>query len=441
MPDRYDVIIVGGRPAGVGLALRLAKQGRSVLVLDRATFPSQPQVPSCPALHMGTLALLDELGVPEAAYAAGAQRFEDYVIRFGSSFEAPIHMPNVHGRAYGYYIDRSEFDGVMWAHLGTVSGVERRAGFRVDALVREGDRVVGVEGQGEGGTVERFTARWVVGADGRFSAVARLAGAAVVEERDEKTSTVYFADWKGVRPRYAGAPAEIEVWTDAAGTDVLQFPLPGGRCTVVTHQRADRVDTGGDPEAYYRAQLRRYPWYTERFADAEPVSRILGMKKVGNGYREAAGKGWALVGDAFHYKDPVDGQGIYDALLGGRILAEELGAALDGRQDDGVAGKRYGDRAVAATHPMFEATVQRLALELYGPPPNVVVRTVLRWLLTDRAYQERFFGFLGRDPAVDPERWRSPGLVLGALFRGLGRDLGRMMRRAPKELPGPAAGT
>ncbi|MES2639709.1 MAG: NAD(P)/FAD-dependent oxidoreductase [Myxococcota bacterium] len=440
MSDRHDVIIVGGRPAGVGLAIRLARQGRRVLVLDRATFPSPPQVPSCPALHMGTLALLDELGVPEAVYATGAQRFGDYVIRFGTWFDAPIRMPTVHGRAFGYYVDRSVFDAAMWEHLGPIPGVERRAGFRVDAVLREGDRVVGVEGQMADGTLEAFHAPWVVGADGRFSSVARMVGAATVETRDEKASTVYFADWKGVAPRYAGAPVEMEVWTDGAGTDVLLFPLPGNRFTVATHQRADQVDTGGDPEAYYRAQIRRYPWYTERFADADVTSRVIGVKKIGNGYREAAGKGWALLGDAFHYKDPVDAQGIYDALLGGRILAEELGAALDGRQDAEVAGKRYGERARAATHPMFEATVQRLVTELYGPPPNLVVRTVIRWLLTDRTYQERFFRFIGRDPSVDPTRWRPPSLILGAVARGLGRDVARFLGRSAKELPGPVAG-
>lgn len=81
----FDVIIVGGRPAGASLAARLGKLGRQVLVLERADLPSAPTVPSCPTLHMGTLALLDELELPEAAYADGAARFERFVLHFAAT--------------------------------------------------------------------------------------------------------------------------------------------------------------------------------------------------------------------------------------------------------------------------------------------------------------------------------------------------------------------
>lgn len=437
MASTYDVIIVGGRPAGAALAVRLGEQGRRVLLVDRARFPSLPTVPSAPALHMGTLALLDEIGVPESAYAAGAQRFEDYVIRFGSWFDVHIRMPEVHGRAYGLYIERPAFDLAVWERAGAFPTVERREGFSVEGLLRDdAGRVVGVEGHTAGGETERISARWLVGADGRFSAVARMAGAKVLENHDDKASTVYFAEWDGIAPRAPGLSRELEVYTDARGTDILFFPLPGGRTCVTLHQRADRVDIAGDADAYYRKVVATYPWFAERFADARVVSRLLGLKKIANGYREASGAGWALVGDALHFKDPVDGQGIYDALVTGKILAEELGAALDAGRD---AIPAYGPRVDDATRPMFEATLGRLATELYGPPPNAAVATVLRWLLTDPAYKERLFRFLGRDPAVDPRRWRPVGFVLGCLARGLGRDVARMFGR--RALPGPETAT
>ena len=60
----YDVIIIGGRPAGASLAVRLAKGGLKTLVLDRATFPSKPAVPSMPLILPHTLQLLDEIGIP-----------------------------------------------------------------------------------------------------------------------------------------------------------------------------------------------------------------------------------------------------------------------------------------------------------------------------------------------------------------------------------------
>ncbi|HEU4758513.1 MAG TPA: FAD-dependent monooxygenase, partial [Dehalococcoidia bacterium] len=66
---QYDVVIVGGRPAGATLAARLGARGHSVLVLDRAAFPSAPAVPSSPTVHPGGMRLLDELGIEERRYA------------------------------------------------------------------------------------------------------------------------------------------------------------------------------------------------------------------------------------------------------------------------------------------------------------------------------------------------------------------------------------
>lgn len=426
MEPGWEVVVVGGGPAGSALAARLGAQGRRVLVVDRAHLPTEPRVPSCPALHMGTLALLDELGLPEAEVAAAGARFDHYVLRFADGFEATVRIPEVHGRAWGYGVDRAAFDHALWRHLARFPSVTRREGFRVEGVVRDASgRVVGVEGRAGEGSPERVEARWVVGADGRFSGVARLLGAAVTENHDTRASTVYFADWEGLGPLRPDDPTAFEVWTDGRGSGLLFIPTVQGRTTVVTHQRADRVDPQGDAEAWYRAVVATYPGHARRFADARPVTRVRGLKRIGNGYRVAAGEGWALVGDAYHFKDPVDGQGIYDALLAGRLLAEELGAALDGRATDAEAAGRYAARADAATRPMFEATLGRLATELYGPPPNAATRTLLRWVLTDPAYGERLLRFLGRDPAVDPARWRPPGFVLGAMARGAGRDIAR----------------
>jgi 2-polyprenyl-6-methoxyphenol hydroxylase-like FAD-dependent oxidoreductase len=419
--DRYDVIIVGGRPAGASLAARLGRMGRNVLVLDRATFPSQPTVPSCPTLHMGALALLDELGIPEAAYASDAVKFESFVIQFGGHFTARMVIPPVHGRTYGYSIDRGHFDQVLWDNLAQYPSVATRMGFHVDELLRDEDgRVSGVSGHVKDGPPERIEASWVVGADGRFSVVARQMGAKVVEEETEKVSTVYFADWTGVKPLYPGTDI-VSVYTTGRGLNVLFFPLSGGRITICLHQRADRVDIEGDAEAYYRKVLDSLPIVAERLEDATMVSRLLGLKRVGNGYREPGGAGWVLTGDALHYKDPVDGQGIYDALVETRILADELDRALfDGKPDEVVIAA-YDRRCRDATHDMYLATCQRLRDELYTEPPVPVIRTMIRWFLSDPEYQKRFLQFLGRE--IEPVGWMPKSVMAGAIGRGILRDL------------------
>ena len=76
----YDVIIVGGRPAGASLAARLGAAGLRVLILDRATFPSLPAV-SAPFLLPHALELLDEIGADEAAYAEATPRLRAFGLR------------------------------------------------------------------------------------------------------------------------------------------------------------------------------------------------------------------------------------------------------------------------------------------------------------------------------------------------------------------------
>jgi flavin-dependent dehydrogenase len=262
-----------------------------------------------------------------------------------------------------------------------------------------------------GGTPEeRIHGGLVVGADGRFSAIARAVRAPIVEEANEHTSTVYFAEWEDVgKPRAEAHGGHI--CTNGRGLDVLFFAMPRGRFSVNTHARADRVDIAGDAERYYLDALRSMPSAAKRLEGARRVTDVVGIKRIGNGYRQATGPGWALVGDALHYTDPVDGQGIYDALIEARLL------------DDALAHgtlESYGDAVRAATRPMFLATTARLRRELYSEPPVAVIRTLLRWLITDREYQTRFLRYLNRD--VPAERWLTPGLAVGAAVRGIARD-------------------
>ena len=94
---------------------------------------------------------------------------------------------------------------------------------------------------------------------------------------------------------------------------------------------------------------------------------------------------------------------------------------------------RYTAEVQAATHPMFVATTTRLRRELYEEPPVPVIRTLIRWWMTDPEYQSRFLRYLDRDLPAD--RWLTPGLALGAALRGMGRDVAGMV--APRRLPAP----
>lgn len=413
-PD-YDVIIVGGRMAGASLAARLGKRGIRVLVVDRATFPSNPSVPSSPAIHAGAMALLDEIGIDEAAYADEHAKMRALFLDMAGIFQARFHVPQMKsGRSYVRSIDRYTFDEMLWKHLDRYPSVEKRSGFTVTNIIRQDQRISGIVGAGKGESPREMTARCVVGADGRFSFLARKVGADVIEEASKYTSSVYFSNWQGVvEPHDEHSVAYVHA--TLRGLDVLFFAMPNGQWSVNTHQRSDRVQIDGDPERYYLDTLRSVPQVWRYLERAERVSELLGIKRIGNGYRRPSGPGWVLVGDALHYKDPVDGQGIYDAFLGAKILDSALEKWFADKCSWNAAMETYRRDIWDATHAMFVLTCNRIEGELYVEPPMPVVRTLMRWMMTDPQYADIFLRVQARDC---PPEMLSKSFMLGAAARG-----------------------
>lgn len=155
------------------------------------------------------------------------------------------------------------------------------------------------------------------------------------------------------------------------------------------------------------------------------------MRNIGNLYREAGGPGWALVGDALHHKDPLDGQGIYDALFTGKALAEAIGVWKRAGASWERALEGYETAVRAETYPMYLATLERVRLELYTPRPDWAYKTWVRWVSTDAEYRRRFGLLLAR--AIDPARWFPTPAFLSALARGALGDLGRLLVRQPPQ--------
>ena len=418
--ESFDVIIVGGRPAGAALATRLGRGGLRVLIVDRATFPSYPAV-STPFLLPHTLEELDLLGLDPETYAPGAPRMHHVVLEFGTYFDVRLAIGACAERSWFVVADRADFDGALWDALADVPNVVRRSGFGVNEIVKDdAGRIVGVRGRHEGRDVT-VHARAVIGADGRNSRVADAASAAIVHERTDLDTHIYYAFWEGVAP-YDDGDTVAHIATTLDGWSVVFMPLSRGRISVVVQaQSALFAACEGKPAEVYHQALRSRPSVQRRLEGATCVSDVHGLKRMGNLFRQAGGPGWALVGDAWHQKDSIDAQGVYDALAGARLLADELlrWHAGDGSFEQAV--ERYEATATAHFRPMFDATMERVKRETYSIPPPLIARTVLRWLLTDPGYAERFGQLVVR--RWDPAAFLTPGFMLGAIGRGIRRDL------------------
>lgn len=143
--------------------------------------------------------MLDEIGADEQEYARNTPRIHR-IMNVTSQHTATINIPQAFGRNYAYAIDRARFDEALWNTALKQPTVQGRQNFSVTDLAWEGDRVVGVIGREKDGAQETLTADLVIGADGRFSVVARKANAKETDIHDKHPTNNFYAYWRGVAP-------------------------------------------------------------------------------------------------------------------------------------------------------------------------------------------------------------------------------------------------
>lgn len=425
------IIIVGGRPAGASLAAHLGRADIPVVIVERSQFPSYPAV-STPFLLPHAMELLDELGVDENDYARGAPRMDDAVVEIHHYCRARLSLGERGGRSYYYALDRSIFDNALWNHLERYPSVTARAGWSAIEIVRgAAGSVVGIRvRERESKREEVIETDCVIGADGRQSFVARTMDAAIIHQRTDLDTHAYYGFWENVADYDESGATCAHIHSSADGWGVVFMPISGGRISIMVQAQSDLFEkaSGTHAEIYQRA-LEERPHVWRRLRDARLVSELSGIKRMGNLFRQHGGDDWALVGDAYHQKDSIDAQGIYDALLGAKLLGEELVAWRRGDKALDVAITDYGARVYADARPMFDATMGRVERETYSTPPPFVAKNILRWLLSNAHYQKRYGKLLVR--RHDPSRFMTGGLMLRALASGLWGDIKRVFTRQP----------
>ena len=322
----FDAVIVGARCAGATLALALTQRGWDVLLVDRDTFPSDTV--STHFLFPNTLARLEQLGVLDTLRA----RHELPLLGFrivGLGHETAGTFTPVDGFDRAAAPRRSALDMAV-LDTALAAGARARLGERVTGLVGAGsddDPVRGVVLA----SGERLHARWVFGADGRASTVAGRLG--LPKQRPQAGEiAMLFAYWRGLPDDGYGTldlgrEAGVSRW---AVEDGLHLLVAAGRAELTRGSREERLRR-------YLDTLRRFPAAIPPGAleNASVVSPlVVAPESLMRGYfRPATGPGWALVGDAGHFKHPGTAQGISDAVEQALHVADALSgsrASLDG---------------------------------------------------------------------------------------------------------------
>jgi flavin-dependent dehydrogenase len=357
MTNNYDAIIVGARCAGAPTAMLLAGKSYRVLLVDRATFPSDTL--STHLIQAPGVAALRRWGILDEVVATGCPAIDGYSLDFGPFTIAGTPHPS-DGNATAYAPRRTVLDKIL-VDAAAAAGAEVREGFTVDDFIVEDGVVVGVRGHDAGGACVVERARVVVGAVGRNSQLAKVVKPDQYHEKPI-LQWGYYTYWSGLPTK----GFEIFVRPDRAWG---MIPTNDGLTLLVLGwPYAESAAYKADVEANYLRTLDLVPEVAARVRAARREDRFHGGG-VSNYFRKPYGPGWGLIGDAGYNKDPITAQGISDAFRD----AEEYSTALD----DAFTDRRAFDDAMAEYHhardahamPIYEFTTQLATLEV--PPPEV----------------------------------------------------------------------
>jgi 2-polyprenyl-6-methoxyphenol hydroxylase-like FAD-dependent oxidoreductase len=357
MDTAYDAIIVGARCAGSPTAMLLARHGYRVLVVDRATFPSDTV--STHVVHPNGVAALARWGLLDRLTATGCPPIHTYTFDFG-----PFTIsgsPGTDDSPVTYCARRTVLDKLL-VDGAAAAGVEVREDFTVEELVTEDGTVVGIKGHAKGGGRISERAKVVVGADGRHSVVAAALKPEQYNERPPLLAA-YYTYWHDlpmngrfdtyIRPHrgFAAAPTHDGLTLTVGGWPYAEF-------------EANKKDVEGN----FLKMFDLAPAFAERVRGATRAAPFAGAA-VPNFFRKPYGPGWALVGDAGYNKDPITAQGITDAFRDAELCASAIGQALAGARSFDDAMGEYQRRRDQHALPMYEFTCQLATLE--PPPPQM----------------------------------------------------------------------
>ena len=338
--NNYDVIVMGGGPAGSSVATMLAREGRQVILFEKEIFPRH---------HIGESLMTDtywtfrRMGLIDKLKESPFVR--KYSVQFANAagkesrpfyfFEA-VH----HESAVTWQVTRAEFDKLLIDHAAE-SGVAVHQGVLVKQVLFEGDRAIGVEIEMQDGSRQKFFSKVVVDATGQ---TAMLSNKFRWRVRDPKLKkAVLYSYWKGVhREPDLNGGATLVLRTEKGSNGWFWYiPLENDITSVgiVADPEYLVQGRGQDLAKIYNEEIEKCEPCRKRVEEGTRVDKIYSILDYSYRSKQNAGNGFIIIGDAYGFLDPIYSSGVLLALKMAELATDAIHDAF--KRDD-FSAERLG---------------------------------------------------------------------------------------------------
>jgi flavin-dependent dehydrogenase len=326
----YDVIVMGGGPAGSAVASILAREGRKVVLFEKEEFPRH---------HIGESLMTDTYWTFRRMGFLDKLKESPFVRKYSVQFANPagkesrpfyFFEANHHESAVTWQVTRAVFDKMLIEHADE-QGVTVHQGSAVKQVLFDGDRAVGCEVSMSDGSFEKFYAKVVVDATGQS---AMLSNKFRWRVRDPKLKkAVLYSYFKGAHrePDLNGGATLVLRTAPGSGGWFWYIPLENDITSVGIVADPDYLvkGRGQDLSKIFHEEIEKCEPCRRRVADGTRVDKIYSIIDYSYRSKLCAGNGFILIGDAYGFLDPIYSSGVLLALKMAELAADAIHDAFN----------------------------------------------------------------------------------------------------------------